>query len=499
MKKFFIILLITFFTFNCAKSKKSDNKGLLAFLLLSLNSSSNPFSAAVPTTFAVSSVTEQLSTTTSILKAVGDDLGAEDFKTKKQNMEGAMGATNVGDCFKAIPKALRQEAGSVSCYGPRLSFTSHSQINNNSMPGGDLGIWQTTEGSNSEACAAAKANSLIRLVSNRVDFALGTAAAMGCIAKISNLTLPSTAGSSLDLASSFKTNSSGKGFTVTTAKMSRLQDSNGKPQFQTEFVGSRTNTPPGGGVTITSTMDITIKQLPNSSSDTKNYKGLIQMTMTDSGGIFDKIRGISIVYERSGTSLTYSVIATDFPSGTAKTDIFDSTTGEIKKASSSAGGKWDRDFNNLITTINDDGIGKMAYGWQAGIGDGYLRVFNAETKSDNTGTAYFGFSQNANNAGTYSLKPSGMFCAWTSQQRALVTKLQKQTLSYSSGVWKSSANNITFAPTNDCNHASSGAVYSGLSSNPSLTSSVTAAGAVTNDLVNASDNTITLPTAPSYP
>jgi hypothetical protein len=504
MKKIFLLTVIVSLFFQCSKSKSNKNT-LLGLLLLTNSSSSatNAFSAAVPSSFAISSVTEQQSVVSGSIRAVGDDIGAEDFKTKKQNMQGALSALTVSDCFKAIPKAVREEMGTVSCYGPSLTFSSHSQISGTSMPGGDLGIWQTTEGVAGEACSAAKANSLMRIISNRVDMAMGTAAAMACIAKFANLTLPSTAGASLDLASNFTSSTSGKGFGVTTAKMTRLADSGSKPQFQIEFVGTKTQKPPGSTKTITSTMDFTLKQIPTSTSNTSSYKGLLQMTITDSGGVMTKMRAISIVYEKSGTTLTYSANTAMFPTTTSKTNIFNSSTGELNKASATGGGAWTDDFHSIISSIDEDGYGKMAYGWQAGQQDGYLRTFNAETTSSNAGTAYFGFSANTGNQGNFSLKPSGIFCNWIGTAQAsqrFQTKLQKQILSFSGGIWKTGVSNITFAPTNDCNHASSGAIYSGLTSNPTtLVSNVTASGAVTNDLVNASDSSFTVPTAPSYP
>ena len=61
----------------------------------------------------------------------------------------------------------------VSCYGPALYYKNHknyagatspgtctvSGAANGCLPTGDLGLWSATNGSNGEACAAAKMNS----------------------------------------------------------------------------------------------------------------------------------------------------------------------------------------------------------------------------------------------------------------------------------------------------------------------------------------------------
>jgi|GEM_PF-4587918 len=88
MKKSILFLFLLLVAMNCSKSKK-DNNGLFALLLLSSSSATatNAFTAAVPSDFAVTSVTEQTSAASSAVRAPGDDLGAEDFKTKKQNMK----------------------------------------------------------------------------------------------------------------------------------------------------------------------------------------------------------------------------------------------------------------------------------------------------------------------------------------------------------------------------------------------------------------------------
>ncbi len=511
-KIFLTIFLVLATITSCTKSKKdkSSDLGLLGLLSQGTSASSssataNVFSAAVPASFAVTSITEQQSTTSSSTRAPGDDFGAEDFKAKKKKMEDSLKATTPADCFKAIPKFFRQNQDQVDCYGPQIAFTSHSQINGTQMPGGDTGIWQATSGTNGEACSAAKVNSLISYISNKVDFALGTAAAMACIAKINNQALPSASGSKVTLTTLFTAGAGREKFTVTEAAISRLADSGGKPQFETVFKGSREN-PLRGGQTFTTTMDILIRQLPASATDTTTYKGLIQIVTDDKApnSSDTRKRAISVVYEKTATTLSYSVTAAIYPTTTTNAQMFSSTTGELNKASANAGGTWDRDYNSMVTQVDNDGFGKMAYGWQAGPGDGYLRTFNAETTTSNTGTAYFGFAENSGNLGSYNLKPGGMFCNWvgTSARSArFQTKLQKQTLTLTSGVWKPAVNNINYAPTDNCNHASAGAIYAGLQTTPNLTgnTTVTTNVAVTNDLVDSSSNTFTVPTAPSYP
>ena len=134
--------------------------------------------------------------------------------------------------------------------------------------------------------------------------------------------------------------------------------------------------------------------------------------------------------------------------------------------------------------------------------DGYTRTFNIKTdnnSADNqTGDAYFGFNPNpdTNNNDDYrSTSIDRMICNWAGPgngptSKAGVSKLQRQQLEYDSTnyVWKSSSDNITFAPTNDCDFTSNSSTTFGGSS-----------ASITNNLVDNSTYTTNFGSQPSAP
>jgi hypothetical protein len=189
-------------------------------------------------------------------------------------------------------------------------------------------------------------------------------------------------------------------------------------------------------------------------------------------------------------------------------DFFNSSDGEVVGISaqeSSTGSGWCADLNIIRANVDKDGFGKVGYAWQAGKMDGYTRTFNIKTvynSADNqTGNAYFGFNPHPDNSsGTNKYRTTNidrMICNWAgpgqAQGRTGVAKVQRQQLSYDStnNVWKSSSDNITFAPTNDCNFDNS--------SNSSTTFGGSGAS-ITNNLISISDfqtNFGSQPTKPS--
>ena len=149
-----------------------------------------------------------------------------------------------------------------------------------------------------------------------------------------------------------------------------------------------------------------------------------------------------------------------------ESDFFDSS-GEVNGTSaqeSSTGSGWCADLNVIRANVDKDGFGKVGYAWQAGKMDGYTRTFNIKTvynSADNqTGDAYFGFNPHPDNSsGTNKYRSTNidrMICNQAgpgqAQGRTGVAKVQRQHLSYDStnNVWKSTSDNITFAPTNSC-------------------------------------------------
>jgi hypothetical protein len=169
--------------------------------------------------------------------------------------------------------------------------------------------------------------------------------------------------------------------------------------------------------------------------------------------------------------LSFRAIRAKFASTISDTSYFYESGGELRKQNkndNSTSG-WCADYNVVVANVDSSGFGKVSYAWQAGPMDGYTRTFNIKTdnnSSDNqTGDAYFGFNPNPDDSSGSDYRSTSidrMICNWAGPgngptSKAGVSKLQRQQLEYDSTnyVWKSATDNITFAPTTNCNFSTS--------------------------------------------
>ena len=106
---------------------------------------------------------------------------------------------------------------------------------------------------------------------------------------------------------------------------------------------------------------------------------------------------------------------------------------------------------NIVQATQSVGSGEMAFGWQAGSGDGYLRVFNATTSGDQ-GTAWFGYSPHETETVSELLTIDRMICNWAGvgSQRSGQQFLQMQEMQLAEGIWAPTQSKISYAPTNSC-------------------------------------------------
>ena len=106
--------------------------------------------------------------------ATGNPSGDDSASEKKDKLD---------DLLVASPTSCNLNLTIMSptnaqCYGPSVSYTTHPVgAGSSSWPGGDLGIWETTNSATSEACSAAQLNSRMQGVSSYID--LGTFVAAG--------------------------------------------------------------------------------------------------------------------------------------------------------------------------------------------------------------------------------------------------------------------------------------------------------------------------------
>ena len=150
--------------------------------------------------------------------------------------------------------------------------------------------------------------------------------------------------------------------------------------------------------------------------------------------------------------------------------------------------------------IIKEGFGKGGYAWQAGKSDGYTRTFNIKTvynSADNqAGNAFFGFNPHPDNGSYRTTNIDRMICNWAGPaqviNRAGESKVQRQQLSYDStnNVWKSTTDNITFAPTNDCDFDNS---------SYSSTTFVGSGASITNNLESISNYQTNFGSQPAKP
>lgn len=497
--------------------------------------------AAVPGDVVLSSPTASTASSSSLnVKAVGD-AATSDYAARRT----AFQSLSSGDNACAFTPQIKT-VSSPRCYGPNLNYNGHPgasvadadttdtpnvEDDDGQMPSGDLGLWGLTESSTGEGCAAAKMNELVDKVASTVDNVVNMFGVMACAGKKAGIALPAV-GATVDLTAAMNTHMVAPGITISAATLTRNADTdaNGDGTADRVFVSTMTATFGFGGATGTRTGTMTLKHIPTT-GDNSTYKGKLSMKMskdTRDGSNCGELAGVeagavdagTILYEKtSASSVVYQVNYAQFCG--KSTNPFDSSNNILPsdKATSTNLDGWADNWNyGLFSTNPSNGTGTFAYAWQAGKGDGNTRVLNLTTEvvsggSNLTGTAYFGFGpdiETASGRGTI----TKMICNWAGpgNSHTGLTKAQKMVLGKASGatVWSNSSATITYAPTNSCDAAASDSfVYEAVDGNYqavagtsgkelSLTNDrITSTTAVTNDLVDLTGVSFTLPTAPS--
>jgi len=475
-----LLIIIGFAFLFTACAKKDDSSSSSSTV------SDSSMVAAMPSNLAVSSNTESGSSVSSRTASrsssseISDDSDPKKHKDKVARLEAVLNSDDINQCHKAIPKKMKGSGGSyVSCYGPELAYVNHPSDNSSdgTLPTGDLGIWAAyNDNTTEEACSVGQMNLLMDKAGRKVDLAMGITAMMVCAAKNDGLSKPKVDGDALDVTASVaKTKIKDKrgGMEVTSATLKRSTvASTGKIKYTSKLTGSFTYTE--GSTTSSQGFKIKFQHVPETDSkdSVKAGEGLVQMwqegiSETDGncgGTTLDVVT--SVAYKNTSDNLSFRAIKAKFSDNMTTDDYFNSSDGEVVGISaqeSSTGSGWCADLNVIRANVDKDGFGKVGYAWQAGKGDGYTRTFNIKTvynSADNqTGNAYFGFNPHPDNStGTLKYRTTNidrMICNWAGpgNSRTGVTKVQRQQLSYDStnNVWKSSSDNFTFAPTNDCN------------------------------------------------
>ena len=398
--------------------------------------------------------------------------------TKKQHFEQLAAGTNGCAVRLGGLKNLR----SANCYGPQLYYVNHPDgggTASGQLPSGDLGLWDATEGG-SVACAAAQNNSISEAVNSRADEMLNVAGAMRCVVNQNSLSMPeanSTLTLTTELQSALGTNNTG--VTISSATIARgADDANGNATYTYSVTATEGST---GEISLN-------MRHTSTATDNSTYTGKAWGSFSGYGNN-PNIEAFSLDYANDGTDIDYRMVSASYGTSTQLTDIFNNTTNDIIETTAFQG-----NMQYVITNMNPEtGVGATHSAWQAGSGDGEMRVLQVYTTS-NSGTltmnAFFGFGTGVSSSAGYTLNQnSRMICNWAGPgngRTGLANTLQKQTAqaNATTGVFDTNiVSNITYSPSNTCSHTATNFNY-GLTASPTAP-----AAAVTHNMVNITTDT----------
>jgi hypothetical protein len=365
--------------------------------------------------------------------------------------------SNVSDlaqCLKAIPQ--ERTLPNPDCYGPSLEYDASKHPDGKGsigvnpgmpLPPGDLGIWKenwTHPNGKSLACAAAKTNQLIANASYYPDLAVGTMAMMVCVAAFHGDTLPGP-GSKVDMTAKLqKLSDAAKISTPWKGSFESASIANVDGSYRMEFKGVL------AGDTL---------QFDATHNSTKNSGNVaIKSLKSNNGpqmGMNAPMQSITVQYAKSGDALNIKLAKASYgrdvnQATEAKKRWENSISNGILNTASSS---FDGDLNIMTASIGKVNS-KLAYGWQAGSGDGFLRVFNVDIQ-DKKASAWFGFSPHAEEKIDQIAKLltiDRMICNWAGpgNQKTGLKLAQRQDMEFVDGTWKATLSKIKYAPTNSC-------------------------------------------------
>ncbi len=449
--------------------------------------------------------------TSSMLLKGSPRTSAATFADRKTAIQDLLSETNASNCKFTIDLTV---GGNANCYGPQVNRDQTEGAlpagwsGLTQLPGGDVGMWNETNGPDNEACAAAQITSVVEFTSSRAHFSNLMGATLYCFANnTSSVGFPADVGESITLNSSQK---SALGFSdgvkvldVISAKISKIEDVSGNEGMRYETEGTVTE----GPKVYTFKSVVQHYELAGSL-----YKGRVSYYIQEpgaenmgncpsAGSSKDKTYAGHQTYEKASSS----ELVMELDSGTfcGLSDPLDATEFTVDPGYSynpiGQTDGWADNWNYGLFRFDprsDEPTfmdGKYMYAWQAGHGDSHTRVFNAvlESGASRTGTAYFGFGPpvlDAEGVATADRgKIQGMICAWLEGSDTPQAFVQRQTLELDTDKWISVDSDIRYAPVNACeyNPATITIAYdapSGVFSNDVLIASPPANQAATRDL-----------------
>ena len=362
----------------------------------------------------------------------------------------------------------------ASCYGPSLKYNDAAHPNGPGtparveLPPGDLGLWFETEGSTTEACAAAQFNARMKGATQRSAQALRMLAVLAQKAAASSGGLPAAGAPALDLLSSMP---SVPGLTWNAAKIEQSVAGKFLYDIQATFTNSATG--------LTHKIDLSMSHTTVTAAT--DYSGLMKYAVTDkytggncpgSGASHDVTWVGTLAYNRGSSAVDLShrsgmYCGAGSTPGQLAADrgaTYESD-GQLDPASklNGSGQGWGNNFSRFAASLNASSeAGKSVYVWQAGPGDNHGRTLQltiAQLLAGKTAVAHFGFGSDIAAVDSGLIK--GMFCNWAGpgNSRTYSERAQQQTMgqSGSTGTWEPLVSNILYAPTNGCTDSSTAA------------------------------------------
>lgn len=375
------------------------------------------------------------------LSEAADETGAPSTVKPLTEMKADVQSATTADpttTAAALGNPIEKKSFKALCYGP--SWTDDATGSNVNRPSGDLGIvYATASDTDTRACAAAQVDALIAGAPTFFNNFIKMQAVMLAAANKNAKALPEE-GATEDLTTVMP---SLTGITITNADLKRVDTSDNTELYKTIFDFTSSS----------KTGNVTIFHKPKNTDNT-NFEGIAYATLPYSaamGGTGDQ-RFMSMVYSQADGVFKFSAKIMAEKTNQATSGL--SSAKEVDFSLYTGMDAWE-DAHWILGEFNSTtGTGTLHYAWQAGSNDGATRTFAFTIAAGGgTGTAYAGFGPAMSTLTASSTPwPSKMYCNWLNglSGGTAVTKVQKQTMTKSSGKYVVGTSNINFAPTDTC-------------------------------------------------
>lgn len=384
---------------------------------------------------------------------------------------------NIPSRFAFKPGVLFESAVAANCFSPGVNYQNHPHDNvarNDIISSDELGIWQAREGVEGNACGAEVLNSSLFAVGRHYQAIQMMFASMIYLVENSvNLTLPERGGM-LDITTNI--NSAVGAFEDDNAiynsgTITHLDD--GSWEYHVDL---NLNRDWGEGGIFTHNMLFTLKHEPVSGDEENQYSGLLNYQVTGSKVQFSgancpesegRTLNGSVKYQRySAEQISLqarsAIFCGDQIDGFIVSDGEDNGMVDDDHTYNGSNQGWSETFDIFAADFNPVTLaGNYSYVSQKNPDDINSKIFNVEvtaTQTNMQAESYFGFGDPiATTNGSiqrFICNLNGPNGGLSLTDRTFIDRVQLQriTLNETSGIFEPSANNIGYAPTNDCNY-----------------------------------------------